>query len=119
MDNRDRDRDSSMGTTNIISKNLKDFKKIIIGIDSKVDNVKRIEYIQTEITKLILENNVYKKIYPDDRVPENVGIIINNNNHKIKKFKEERDFIYKDTREQLRNNILKNYSPTCDKNESS
>ena len=105
---------SSMGTTNIISKNLKDFKKTMIGIDSKVDNVKKIEYMQNEITKLISENNVYKKKYPDNCVPKNISLIIKNNNYKIKHLQEKRDNLYCDTKEQLKNNILKNNSPTSD-----
>ena len=73
---------SSMGTTNIISKNLKDFKKIIIKIDSKVDNVKKIEQLQNEIKKLISENDLYKKKYPDNRVPLDISITIKKNNER-------------------------------------
>ena len=89
----------------------------MIGIDNKVDNVKKIESLQKEITKLIQVNNIYKQKYPDNRVPKNKALIIKNNNYKIIHFKKERDELYCSIKEQLKHNILKNNSSILDKND--
>ena len=75
---------------------------------------------------LIIENNemfrkvkiiskvteeVYKIIYPNNKVSVETASMINYNNLKIKKLKEERDYLFVNIREQLKNNILKNNSP--------
>ena len=105
---------NSMGN-NIISKLLKDFTKTMIGIDSKIDNVSKLEMIQIEINKLIEKNNEYKRQYPNNKVPKDIAPVIINNNLKIKQMKEERDYLFTNTREQLKNNILKSNSPNSNK----
>lgn len=109
---------SSMGNSNVISKNLNDFKKSMFGIDIKLESTDKITIIQKEIADLIKINNIYKEKYPSNKVPKSIATIINLNNEKIKQLKEERNLLHKCLNDDLKNKILKNNSPNSDKNES-
>ena len=101
-----------------INKTLKEFFKKTIKIDSKIDGVNRVELLQKEITKLVNENNKIKEQFPKKNFPPEIILIVKDNNRRIKEKQEERDDLYKSAKDQLKNNILKNNSPTSD-NESS
>ena len=98
-------------SNDIITKNLKNYKKVIIQYNNNIEIANKINIIQEDISILLKNNKIYQDKYPS-KCPKNIYDIIQYNNLKIIELKKERDCFYDTFKNTLKNKILKSNSPT-------
>jgi len=98
---------SSLDTFNLVTENLKNYKKAIIQYNNNIEITEKIKIIQEDISILLKNNKTYEDKFPN-KCPKNIYDIIQSNNIKIKELKTERDNLYSTFQNILKNKILKN-----------